>query len=345
MRLARAIDKYLDWRHLERDSPASSIETYWRTLRRLRDDWPNAAVHEFDGRDGLAKVRLTYGRHWGHTSATTRANVVSHLHSFFSYLEQEDLIDDDQVRKLRRPPVRRPDLQRPRDEELMKLRNTATVWEKPAILLLEGCGLRASEVCRARWSDVDLEHNRLRVLRKGQKRQTLPLLPDVAAELAACKAALSPEPHWHLFTVLSKRWIGHEHKAETIRNPDEEAPRNSLWNMVDRLCVRAEVRHLGPHRLRHGFATRLREQGVALDVIQMLLGHARSDTTQRYMDELQADQVERELREALPGLYEKGEAEMVGNGHGSTVGEEYSFGPDGEGSADGLKDPDGGERS
>lgn len=342
MRLARAIDRFLDWRQLERDSPPSSIETYWRILKRLRDDWPNAGVHEFNGRDGLAKVRLTYARHWGHTSASTRANVVSIMHSFFRYLETEDMIEDDQVRKLRRPPTRKPDIQRPRNEDLMALRAAATVWEKPAILLLEGVGLRSAEVCRARWRDVDLEHSRIRVLRKGQKRQTLPLLPDVADELAACKAVLQPGPDWHLYTVRSKKWIGHEHKAETIRDPTEQAPRNSLWYLVDRVCERANVRHLGPHRLRHGFATRLREQGVALDVIQMLLGHARPDTTQRYMDELQADQVERELRQSLPGLYTTiPEDNVTANTGGSSDRPQYSFRPDDESSTDSLKDPGG----
>lgn len=42
------------------------------------------------------------------------------------------------------------------------------------------------------------------------------------------------------------------------------------------------------HRLRHTFATRALEEGISLDVLQELMGHARLETTRRYAETTEA---------------------------------------------------------
>jgi integrase/recombinase XerC len=167
---------------------------------------------------------------------------------------------------------------------------------------MEGCGLRASEVTRTRWSDVDLTRGRLRVLRKGGNKQTLPILPDVLAELQACYREIQPGQDWHLFTVRERGFSLDTHRLETVRDPLRPAERNSLWYLLRRTCERAGIRRLSAHQLRHGFAVRLRRAGYPVDVIQFLLGHERLETTRRYLDDLRIDDVEREImsRQAAP---------------------------------------------
>src|SRR5688572_30300757 len=90
MRIERAIDAFLDWRRLERDATLRSVDSYRRILWKLAEDYPEAALTALttgDLRDFLKR--------WAASSAATRSNVISVLHSFFSWAEAEDVIDAD----------------------------------------------------------------------------------------------------------------------------------------------------------------------------------------------------------------------------------------------------------
>lgn len=120
-------------------------------LSKLAEDYPEA------GLDALttADLRVFLNR-WRERSASTRSNVISVLHSFFAWADSEDLIDVDPSRKIRRPPKRKPDVYRPSLDELARIRAAALLHELPALLLMEGAGLRRSEVLACRRADLDL---------------------------------------------------------------------------------------------------------------------------------------------------------------------------------------------
>ena len=160
MRIERAIDAFLDWRRLERDATPRSTDSYRRILLKLAEDYPEVRISALTTND----LRVFLSERWLDRSASTRSNVISVLHSFFAWAEAEDIIDVDPSRKIRRPPKRKPDIYRPSLDELDRIRAAALPHELPAILLMEGAGLRRSEVIRCRWADVDLIRGRIRVL-------------------------------------------------------------------------------------------------------------------------------------------------------------------------------------
>lgn len=163
MRIERAIDAYLDWRQLERDATPRSIDSYRRILWKLAEDYPEVDIRKLSTADLRAFVKR-----WANKSASTRSNVISVLHSFFDWANVEDLIDIDPSAKIRRPKKRRPDVYRPSLDELARIRAAALPRERPAIVLMEGAGLRRSEVLGCRWADFDMVRGRIRAFRKGR---------------------------------------------------------------------------------------------------------------------------------------------------------------------------------
>ena len=88
MRIERAIDAFLDWRQLERDATPRSIDSYRRILVKLSEDFPEVEIADLT----TADLRQFLNR-WRDKSAATRSNVISVIHSFYGWAEEEDLIE------------------------------------------------------------------------------------------------------------------------------------------------------------------------------------------------------------------------------------------------------------
>ena len=295
MRIERGIDAFIDWRRLERDATPRSVDSYRRILWKLAEDYPELELGRFTKYDLRAFLKR-----WEHKSASTRSNVISVLHSFFGWAVAEDLIEVDPSAHVRRPKKRRADVYRPSVDELAALRTAALPRERPAIVLMEGAGLRRAEVIGCRWADFDMVRGRLRVFRKGQNWFWLPLAPDVVEELRNSFRQLQPELDDYVFTVEVEQWISQYERTRRPKNPKVPASDQALWRMVRRVCKRAGIRELSPHQLRHGFANRfLRESGRDVVALRPLLGHSRIDTTQLYTDEIELDELAEALARAL----------------------------------------------
>src|SRR4051812_34555368 len=223
MRIERAIDAFLDWRVVERDATPRSIDSYRRILWKLAEDYPDVDVAALT----TADLRAFLSR-WRKRSASTRSNIISVLHSFFGWMEEEDLLDADPSRKIRRPPKRKADIYRPSLEELARVRSSALAYERPAILLMEGSGLRRSEVLTCRWADLDLVRSRVRVFRKGRNWQWLPLDPDVVTELRESFCGLQPELEDHVFTVEVEQWVSQFKRVRRRKDPRQPASEQAL---------------------------------------------------------------------------------------------------------------------
>jgi site-specific recombinase XerC len=165
VRIGSAIDMFLRWREIERGATVRSVESYRRILAKLAQRHPQTAIGDLAGTDGTRTLRA-FVEQWADRSASTRCNVISVIHSFFAWAVSEDLIESDPSACIRRPPKRKPQITRPSAEQLAKIRKAADARELPTILLLEGVGLRNSEVRACRWEHLDLVRGRVLVLRK-----------------------------------------------------------------------------------------------------------------------------------------------------------------------------------
>jgi integrase/recombinase XerD len=138
---------------------------------------------------------------------------------------------------------------------------------KAALSVAYGAGLRVSEVANLKVSDIDSERMTLRVEQgKGQRDRYVMLSPQLLELLRDWWRASRPQV-W-LFPG---------------QNPINPMTPRQLNRAVDAAKDLAGIsKRVSPHTLRHSFATHLLEPGVDIRVIQVLLGHAKLETTALY---------------------------------------------------------------
>jgi site-specific recombinase XerD len=137
------------------------------------------------------------------------------------------------------------------------------------LLVIYSAGLRVGEAVRLRPSDIDSSRMLIRVRQaKGKKDRYVPLSPHVL-ELLRDYYRHTPPPHEFLFSAK--------------RDPRQHISEECVQKYVCRLSRRARLgKTVSTHTLRHCFATHLIEQGTSTRVIQVLLGHSSSKTTETY---------------------------------------------------------------
>ena len=147
--------------------------------------------------------------------------------------------------------------------------------DRAMLEVLYGSGVRVGELCALDVDDVDLRAAALVVTGKGRKQRRVPAtepavralrayLGDGRAELLR-RAPRPPEPA-ALFLNLRGRRIG----PRTVRA------------IMAKYLAGEGLAPVGPHALRHSFATHLLDNGADLRVVQELLGHESLSTTQIY---------------------------------------------------------------
>lgn len=138
---------------------------------------------------------------------------------------------------------------------------------RAALSISYGAGLRASEVCNLKVSDIDSDRMLIHVDEgKGRKDRKVMLSPDLLDLLRDywCEA----HPQGWLFPGKPKI------------NPVTSRQLGRAFNSAKHLVGISKPATL--HTLRHSFATHLMEAGTDVRVIQVLLGHAKLSTTARY---------------------------------------------------------------
>jgi site-specific recombinase XerD len=138
---------------------------------------------------------------------------------------------------------------------------------KAALSVAYGAGLRASEVAALKVSDIDSQRMVIRVEQgKGRKDRYVMLSP-------------------HLLVLLRAWWKQARPQGWLFPGQNQVNPLTA--RQLNRAChAAAQMAEIGkpvsPHTLRHSFATHLLEQNIDIRVIQVLLGHAKLDTTALY---------------------------------------------------------------
>lgn len=200
---------------------------------------------------------------WAPLAASSRNRKLACIRSFFNFLFEKQLIQQDLSLKvhLTKVPQKIPYFLS-LDEVLSVIhavRKSGDKRDLNLILLLYGGGLRISEACQLKWSQVDLAGGTLRILGKGSKERMVAIPKVVVAALKRTK------------------------KTGKFVWGENALPARKAFSIVQKIGVDAGLKKpLHPHALRHSYATHLLSSGTDLRILQELLGHSSLAATQRY---------------------------------------------------------------
>jgi site-specific recombinase XerD len=143
--------------------------------------------------------------------------------------------------------------------------------DRAIILLLARLGLRASEVARLTFDDLDWSQGHIRIHGKGRRLELLPLTQEIGDAIIAYVTRQRPPLPTHALFV-------------TVVAPVHEINRIVVKCLVNRALTRAGIDspHRGAHILRHSAATAMLRHGVSLADVGSVLRHRDTAITAHY---------------------------------------------------------------
>ena len=211
------------------------------------------------------------------TKASTHSRKLSAMKSLAGFLVDERVWSKNYCDLVARPKLRR------NIPEILSAGEVARLLEAPptdtpeglrdrAMLeLMYSSGLRVSELCGIRESDIDVAERILRVVGKGSKTRLVPVGAYALAAISAYKAARRD--------ILG----GSEVPELFVTRRGGKISRKTFWYNIKRYAIAAGIeKNVKPHILRHSFATHLLQNGANLMSIREMLGHSDLSTTQIY---------------------------------------------------------------
>ena len=274
---ALIIRKYQQYLKLEKALSANTLDAYLtdldKLLRFLKAENIDILSVTLDDLQRFAAGLHDIGIH-----PRSQARIMSGIKSFFHFLIMADYREDDPSELLEGPKIgfKLPEVLTV--EEIDTIIATVDMSKKEgqrnrAILeTLYSCGLRVSELCNLKLSDLYLNEGFIKVEGKGSKQRLVPISPKAISELNNYfpdRNAGLIKPGYEDFVFISR--FG------------KNISRIMVFHIIKELAGMAGIKKtISPHTFRHSFATHLLEGGANLRAIQCMLGHESIGTTEIY---------------------------------------------------------------
>lgn len=274
------IGEYMTMLKVERTLARNTLESYQRDLNQyhsfLKDDIKIKSIRNVT----LGHIR-TYVRYLSDKAmaASSVKRAISTIRSYHNFLLAEGRMKDNPAQLLEAPKIPQ------------KLPNILTIEEIDTILniipndkpmalrdlaifeMMYSCGLRVTELCDIKTTDILWDSELIRVNGKGNKQRFVPIGPIARDNL--------------------KNYLNHKRPSLADKNHNvvelflsqngRKLTRMMIWILLKKWTDASNLqKKVSPHTLRHSFATHLLEGGADLRSVQEMLGHADISTTQVY---------------------------------------------------------------
>lgn len=291
---ALIIRKYMQYLKLEKALAGNTQEAYMQDLEKLLNFLKAENIDfrkcTYENLQQFSAELHDIGIH-----ARSQARIISGIHSFYRFLLLNNYIETDPSELLETPKI---GLHLPEVltvEEIDRIIETVDMdkaegQRNRAILeTLYSCGLRVSELCNLKMSDLYFTEGFVKVEGKGSKQRIVPISQRAIKEIKYWlidRQAWRVKPGYEDYVFLA-RW-------------GKGISRIMIFHLIKELADKAGItKKISPHTFRHSFATHLLEGGANLRAIQAMLGHESITTTEIYTH-IDRDRLRQEIIEHHP---------------------------------------------
>ena len=271
------LKKYKQYLRLEKSLSSNTVQAYLNDVTKLFQYLESEDIHPYD-------VTLEHLEHFSAglhdlgIQPRSQARILSGIRSFYHYLVLEDYIPTDPSELLESPQI---GLHLP---EVLTLEEIDLLIEQVDLSTNEGqrnrtiletlysCGLRVSELCNLKLSNLYLEEGFIKVEGKGNKQRLVPISPRAIKEL---QLYFIDRNH----TFIKKGYEDFVFISKRGKNISRIMVFHIIKELADAIGLKKTI---SPHTFRHSFATHLLEGGANLRAIQCMLGHESIGTTEIY---------------------------------------------------------------
>lgn len=211
---------------------------------------------------------------------------IASIKAFYSYLEEEELVEQNPFRKIKVKFKETIILPRiiPREEieqllnyiyasisSLSGIQYKHTLRDASVIEVFFATGARVYEISNIRAENINLNSGLIRIMGKGRKERYIQISNTA------------------ILDILRKYYEENEPEIKKsgyffINNRGNRYTEQSIRLMLKKYTLKAGIqRKITPHMFRHSFATYLIEEGVDVSCVQQILGHSSIKTTQIYI--------------------------------------------------------------
>lgn len=274
------LQQYFQHIKLEKGLSSNTLAAYTDDLQKLLEFLPSEKITDFrdittdDIHQFMASL-TDIGIH-----ARSQARILSGIRSFFRFLYLEKEITQDPTELIESPKIGQhlPDILTTEEIDLLinSIDLTTTEGQRNRAIMetLYSCGLRVSELCQLKLSDLFLNEGFIKVKGKGNKERLVPISRKAIKEIRLWfydRNGIQIRPSYEDFVFLSFR-------------RGKPLSRIMVFHIIKTAAENVQLKKtISPHSFRHSFATHLLEGGANLRVIQAMLGHESISTTEIYM--------------------------------------------------------------
>ena len=280
------LQDYRDYLY-DQDKSEQTVKAYMADLRSF-SRWFQHSTGESIDLESLTPMEVIDYRNTmlerGKKPSTINRSLIS-ISSFCQWAQQNDLILNNPaegIRSVTEEPLAPRALERKEQLALLRVvRKSGNLRDLAIITMLLHTGIRVSELCNLRISDIriSINSNMITVREgKGTKQRNIPLNSTVIRVLKDYLNSFYKEEKTAIITSSNPeqgRFLFYGQKRMPLTD-------RGVRHLIKKYAYMAKIKHLSPHIFRHTCAKNLIDAGQPIDRVSKILGHSNINTTSIY---------------------------------------------------------------